>query len=351
MSFELQRLLRPNISTLVPYSSARSECDKPAEVFLDANENNFGSAAGEGLNRYPDPLQNKLRREISKVFEIDENEIFIGNGSDEAIDLLLRIFCRPGKDEVITCPPTYGMYETAAAINDVGVRPVPLKSGFSLDRDGILRAIKPTTRVIFICSPNNPTGNLMSRTDILAICRDLRCIVAVDEAYIDFADEESLLSEIRRFPNLVVFRTLSKAFGCAGLRLGMAFANRQIISLFNAVKPPYNVGTPTAGLAIDALRRRSEVYKWTRLIRRERDWISGVLANCRIVEAVYPSDANFLLVRFSDARKVYEFLLQKGIVVRDRSRLQRCENCLRISVGTPDENQRLIEAIKEIECI
>lgn len=351
MSFELERLLRPNISSLVPYSSARSEYGKAAEVFLDANENNFGSAAGGGLNRYPDPLQNKLRREISKVFEIDENEIFIGNGSDEAIDLLLRIFCRPGKDEVITCPPTYGMYETAAAINDVLVSPVPLKSGFTLDSGGILRAIKPATRIIFICSPNNPTGNLMSRSDILAICRDSQCIVAVDEAYIDFADEKSLLSEIRRFPNLVVFRTLSKAFGCAGLRLGMAFANRQIISFFNAVKPPYNVGTATAELAIAALERRSEVHNWTQLIRRERDWIANALAHCRIVEAVYPSDANFLLVRFCDARKLYEFLLQKGIVVRDRSRLQGCENCLRISVGTPEENRRLIESIKEFECI
>ena len=351
MSFELKKLLRPNILTLLPYSSARGEFDQRAEVYLDANENNFGSAAGEGLNRYPDPLQKALRKNISDIFGIEENKIFLGNGSDEAIDLLLRIFCRPGKDDVINCPPTYGMYETAAAINDVKVRPVPLKAGFALDRDGVLRALQPSTRIVFLCSPNNPTGNLLNRSDILSICRDARCIVAVDEAYIEFARGESLLAEIDSFPNLVVFRTLSKAFGCAGLRLGMAFANPEIISLFNAVKPPYNVGTLPARLAITALERQDDVRRWAQLIRRERDLLSNALAHRREVEVVYPSDANFLLVRFRDARKVYEFLLQKRIVVRDRSKLLGCQNCLRISVGTPDENRRLLDVLEEFECI
>lgn len=351
MKFSIDGLVRPNISSLVPYSSARSEFSGEAEIYLDANENNFGSAAENGLNRYPDPLQRALRKSIAKYYRIAEDWVFLGNGSDEAIDLLYRIFCRPGVDEAIVCPPTYGMYETAASINDVRLREVPLDAEFQIDVAGVLQSLNTLTRLVFFCSPNNPTGNLMRREDIITISRSARCIVVVDEAYIDFADCPSLISEISEIPNLVVLRTLSKAFGCAGLRIGIAIAAPQLIRLLNAVKPPYNIATPNARLAINALQEQDTVRKWVREIVSERIALADELSTCRCVETVFPSDANFLLVRFRDSAAVYKFLLSRGIVTRDRSQLPGCRNCLRISVGTPEENVALLQAINEFDCL
>lgn len=347
--FQPERLIRPNIAALVPYSSARSEYCGTAEIYLDANENSHGSAAGNGFNRYPDPVQKQLRKRVATLFNVPEESVFLGNGSDEAIDLLFRIFCRPGIDEVIICPPTYGMYETAAAINDAVLRRVPLTAEFQLDVGGMLNTINESTRLIFLCSPNNPTGNLLRRSDIMAICNAADCIVVVDEAYIEFADCPSLLSEIPKTPNLVVLRTLSKAFGCAGVRIGMAFANHKIISVMNTVKPPYNIGTPAAQLANAALSRLENVESWIKEIISERSRLAFALGTRRSVECVFPSDANFLLTRFREAGRMYDFLISRGIVVRDRSRLPLCEQCLRITVGTAAENQTLLDAIDEFE--
>lgn len=345
MAFELTSLVRPNILRLKPYSSARSEFAGDAEVFLDANENAFGSPAGNGFNRYPDPLQAELKRLISEGNGLDADQIFMGNGSDEAIDLLLRIFCEPGVDEVIICPPTYGMYRVAAEINDVGVKEVPLTADLGLDAAAVLAAQTARTKLIFICSPNNPTGNLMERADVLRLLAEFRGIVVVDEAYIHFAGAPSLAAELDRSPNLVVLQTLSKAWGMAGLRIGMAFSSPAIISLMNAVKPPYNVSSIAQCAAAEAIQDRSNVDKWVAQILTERTRLTRGLADLALVEKVFPSDANFVLVKMKDAGSVYRYLLNEGVVVRDRSSVQLCEGCLRITVGTGGENTRLLNAL------
>jgi len=331
---------------LKPYSSARSEFAGSAEVFLDANENAFGSPAGDGYNRYPDPLQKELKELVAELKSVDPSQIFVGNGSDEAIDLLFRIFCEPGRDECIVCPPTYGMYQVSADINAVDVNEVPLTSEFQLDVPGVLSAITPTTKLIFICSPNNPTGNLMRRDDVIRITKESDGIVITDEAYIDFASGESLITELPNLPNLVVLQTFSKAWAMAGLRVGLAFASPGIISLMNRVKPPYNVSGIAQRAVLDAFEKHRDVEAWISKTLDERSRIVASLARFEFVLEIYPSDANFVLVRTTDAKAIYTFLVEEKIVVRDRSNVQFCAGCLRITIGTSEENDRLISALE-----
>lgn len=345
MSFQLQTLLRPNIEKLVPYSSARDEFHGEARIFLDANENSIGSPLVKWYNRYPDPYQQKLKQKISQVKGVPPENIFIGNGSDECIDLLYRSFCNPGKDNVIILPPTYGMYEVSAAINDVEVRKAPLLENFQLDLLHMETLVDEHTKIIWICSPNNPTGNAMQHEDIETILNNFNGLVVVDEAYINFARQRSFISLLNEYPNLVVMQTLSKAWGLAGLRLGMAFASAEIVSVLNKVKPPYNISEPVQDLVLQALDRLEEVNEMIREIVRERERLATALKALSLVQHVYPSDANFLLVRVADARAVYGYLLANQIVVRDRSKVMLCDNCLRITVGTARENDELLNVL------
>ena len=349
MIFDLQSLVRQNIRNLKPYSSARSEFAGAAEVFLDANENAFGSPAGGGFNRYPDPLQIELKKLVASAKGVDPTQIFVGNGSDEAIDLLFRIFCEPGRDEAIICPPTYGMYRVSADINDVAVCEINLTNEFQLDVPAVLAGITPRTKLVFICSPNNPTGNLMRRGSVIEIAGNFDGIVVVDEAYIDFASESSMIAELASLPNLVVLQTFSKAWGMAGLRVGLAFASAEIIGLMNRVKPPYNVSGIAQRAVIDAFHDRESVEKWIDTALQQRTILAETLYQFESVETIYPSDANFILVKMADANDVYRFLLEEKVVVRNRNNVELCEGCLRITVGTPEENQRLIEALARFE--
>lgn len=345
MSFQLQTLLRSNIEKLVPYSSARDEFHGEARIFLDANENSIGSPLVKWYNRYPDPYQQKLKQKISQVKGVPPENIFIGNGSDECIDLLYRSFCNSGKDNVIIVPPTYGMYEVSAAINDVEVRKAPLLENFQLDLLHMETLVDANTKIIWICSPNNPTGNAMQHEDIETILNNFNGLVVVDEAYINFARQRSFISLLNEYPNLVVLQTLSKAWGLAGLRLGMAFASAEIVSVLNKVKPPYNISEPVQDLILQALDRLEEVNAMIREIVRERERLATALKALSLVQHVYPSDANFLLVRVADARAVYGYLLANQIVVRDRSKVMLCDNCLRITVGTARENDELLNVL------
>lgn len=345
MSFQLQTLLRPNIEKLVPYSSARDEFHGEARIFLDANENSIGSPLVKWYNRYPDPYQQKLKQKISQVKGVPPENIFIGNGSDECIDLLYRSFCNPGKDNVIIVPPTYGMYEVSAAINDVEVRKAPLLENFQLDLLHMETLVDANTKIIWICSPNNPTGNTMQHEDIETILNNFNGLVVVDEAYINFARQRSFISLLNEYPNLVVLQTLSKAWGLAGLRLGIAFASAEIVAVLNKVKPPYNISEPVQDLVLQALDRLEEVNEMIREIVRERERLATALKALSLVQHVYPSDANFLLVRVADARAVYGYLLANQIVVRDRSKVMLCDNCLRITVGTARENDELLNVL------
>lgn len=349
MTFDLQSLVRRNIRNLKPYSSARSEFEGSADVFLDANENAFGSPAGSGLNRYPDPLQRELKDRIAAIKGVSPSQIFVGNGSDEAIDLLFRIFCEPGRDEVITCPPTYGMYRVSADINAIAVREIVLTDEFQLNVLAILNGISDTTKLIFICSPNNPTGNLMNRESILEIAKQFTGIVVVDEAYIDFADGPSLLPELASLPNLVVLQTFSKAWGMAGVRVGLAFASSEIIDLMNRVKPPYNVSGLAQRAVIDALESETTVTEWIMAAKEERKSLYDSLSALSIVQQVFPSDANFLLVKLDDPKATYRNLIDEKIVVRDRSNVELCDGCLRITLGTREENGRLVLALNEFD--
>lgn len=345
MAFDLNSLVRPNILKLKPYSSARSEFVGEAEVFLDANENAFGSPAGDSYNRYPDPLQTELKRLLAEINSVRSEQIFVGNGSDEAIDLLFRIFCEPECDEAIICPPTYGMYKVSAEINDVGVREVPLTREFQLDADKILAEQTERTKMLFICSPNNPTGNLMDHLAVTRLLEEFRGIVVIDEAYIHFASEQSMSASLASYPNLVVMQTFSKAWGMAGLRVGTAYASPEIIALMNAVKPPYNVSSIAQRAVIEALGERGRVEEWiTRTIKQRRRLITA-LAAFPFVRKIYPTDANFVLVSTHDAKAIYRHLIDVKIVVRDRSSVALCEGCLRITVGTPNENTLLLSAL------
>lgn len=343
--FNLQNILRNNIKELVPYSSARDEFKGEASIYLDANENSFGSPLDTNFNRYPDPLQHKLKQRLSEIKGVPPRNIFLGNGSDEAIDILFRAFCRPGVDNVIIVPPTYGMYEVSANINDVEVRKVKLSPDFQLDLEGISEAINENTKIIFICSPNNPTGNSMDRDDIETILVNFNGLVVIDEAYINYSRQKTFIQELTEYTNLVVLQTLSKAWGLAGLRLGMAFASEEIIEVFNKVKPPYNINQATQTLALEALQNVERINEWIKVTVSEREKLITALASQPFVIKIYPSDANFILVKTTNAVGIYNFLVRKGIIVRDRSKVELCEGSLRITVGTPDENETLINSL------
>ncbi|HEY9342041.1 MAG TPA: histidinol-phosphate transaminase [Hanamia sp.] len=347
MEFDLEKLIRENIKKLTPYSSARSEFKGEASVFLDANENPFGSPLlTKSFNRYPDPLQWKVKFELAKIKGVPAENIFIGNGSDEVIDLANRIFCNPGKDNVIICPPTYGMYEVSANINDVEIKKVSLNNDFQLDVEGILEATDENTKLLFICSPNNPTGNNMNRGDIEILLNNFPGLIIIDEAYINFSRQKTFIQELTEYPNLIVMQTLSKAWGMAGLRLGLAFASLDIIDLFNKVKPPYNINASSQQLTLEALKNTGQVNEWIKEIVDQRNSIKQELSLFSFVEKIYESDANFLLVKVEDADSLYQYLRNKKIVVRSRSKEVLCENCIRITIGTMEENKVLLEAFK-----
>ena len=347
MSFNLENLLRDNIKKLVPYSSARDEFKGEASVLLDANENSFGSPLPHHYNRYPDPLQHQVKSKLSSIKGVPAENIFLGNGSDEAIDILYRAFCKPGVDNVILVPPTYGMYEVSANINDVEIRKVNLTPDYQLNLEGIAAAIDANTKLIFICSPNNPTGNSIRRQDIETVLTNFDGIVVIDEAYINFSKQRSFTQELNEFPNLVILQTLSKAWGLAALRLGMAFSSKEIIAVFNKIKPPYNINQATQDLVLEALGNVEQVNTWIKDTVAEREKLVEALATIEQIHHITPSDANFILAKLVEPRELYNFLVNQGIIVRDRSKVELCEGCLRITVGTADENVKLIEAIKQ----
>ncbi len=343
--FNLSDLIRPNIRDLVPYSSARDEFKGEARIFLDANENSLGSPLTKWYNRYPDPMQWAVKEKLSVIKGVAPQNIFLGNGSDECIDILLRAFCEPAVDNIIIVPPTYGMYEVSANINNVKVKKVPLTAGFQLDLPALEEAVDDNTKMIFLCSPNNPTGNSLIREDVEMLLNNYFGIVVMDEAYINFSRQRSYVQELEDYPNLVVLQTLSKAWGLAALRVGMAFASESIINVMNKIKPPYNINQASQELALKALDEVEQVNEMIRVLVQERTRLEQELPNLPVVEHVYPSDANFLLVKVKDAKGLYQKLLNKGIVVRDRSNVILCDDCLRITVGTEKENTELLDAL------
>ncbi len=347
--FSLNNILRENIKNLTPYSSARDEFQGEASVYLDANENAFGSPLDEQYNRYPDPLQINVKKRLSEIKGVPIRNIFLGNGSDEAIDILFRSFCNPGVDNVIIVPPTYGMYQVSANINDVEARKVHLTADYQLNLEGIAEAIDDHTKMIFICSPNNPTGNSIDRADVETLLANFNGIVVVDEAYINYSRQKTFIQELTEYGNLVVLQTLSKAWGLAGLRLGMAFASEEIIEVMNRVKPPYNINEATQQLVLKALQNVDQVNQWIKQTLLERDRLVLALKDFDFVLDIYPSDANFILVKTTDAKGIYNHLVGQGIIVRDRSKVELCESCLRITVGTPEENIVLIEQLGSLK--
>lgn len=350
-SFNLNNLLRPHIQTLTPYSSARDEYTGKVGVFLDANENPLGSTTDAGdYNRYPDPHQWAIKQRLAPIKGVRAGQIFLGNGSDEPIDLLVRATCVPGKDNILIMPPTYGMYEVSAAVNDVELIKVPLTPDFQVDVETVLTSITANTKLIWLCSPNNPSGNLLQADAIRTILAAAdHSLVIVDEAYIDFADTPSWTSELDNHPNLVVLQTFSKAWGLAALRLGMCFASEELIQVLNKIKPPYNISAPTQTLALEALNHEAEKNKMVTELLEERQTLVENLRSLPSVQVVYPSDANFLLVRFDDAKAVFEHLIDKQVIVRDRSKVKLCDGCLRISVGTKAENERLLDVLSHMK--
>jgi histidinol-phosphate aminotransferase len=341
---DINTLVRRNVLTLKPYSSARDEFHGEAEIFLDANENPYPSP----YNRYPDPLQWKVKEKLAEIKGIKPTQIFLGNGSDEPIDLIVRAFCEPNQDSILITEPTYGMYKVCADVNAVNVQQVLLTPDFDLDLEAIPNTFDATTKVIFLCSPNNPTGNLLSRDKIVEVLKRFYGLVVIDEAYIDFAKNKSFVHELKKYPNLVVLQTFSKAWGLAGLRLGMCFASEEIVHILNKIKYPYNVNVRTQELAIDALENIYRKDIWVDEILKEREVLQRELRNLKIVDKIFRSDANFLLVRVKDAQSTYLYLMDNRIIVRDRSKVNLCYNSLRITVGTPEENKRLIEALKQL---
>ncbi|WP_443943794.1 histidinol-phosphate transaminase [Pedobacter sp. AW1-32] len=345
---DINELVRENIKNLRPYSTARDEFKGQASIFLDANENSYGSPLPADYNRYPDPLQLDLKDALSKIKGVPIENTFLGNGSDEAIDLLFRVFCNPGKDNVIILPPTYGMYEVCANINDVEARKVNLLPNYQLDLEKIAETIDKNTKIIFICSPNNPTGNSINRTDIETILANFKGIVVIDEAYINYAKQKTFIQELTEYANLVVLQTFSKAWGLAALRLGMAFSSTKVIDLLNKVKPPYNINQATQDLAFEALKNIDQVNQWIRESVAERAQLSKELSALELVKKVHPSDANFILAEVTNAQQIYDRLVDEGIIVRDRSKVTLCEGCLRFTVGTKEENQKLLNVLKNI---
>lgn len=341
----LDKLVRKNILTLTPYSSARDEFKGEAEVYLDANENPYN----DPYNRYPDPLQIKLKEKISALKNIPVENIFLGNGSDEPIDLVIRIFCDPGIDNIVAIDPTYGMYKVAAQINNVEYKSVALSEDFELEPDRLLNACNAFTKLIFLCSPNNPTANYLDETAIRHIIENFQGIVVLDEAYIDFSAHRGFLPELHSYPNLIILQTFSKAWGLAGVRLGMAFAHSSIIELMNKVKYPYNVNILTQQKVMEAIENLAQKEAWVKIILQNRQWLTEQLTTIEGVEKIYPSDANFILVKIQQANQVYQYLVDQRIIVRNRSNVRLCNNCLRITVGTAEENMQLITALKKLK--
>ncbi|MBQ8544761.1 MAG: histidinol-phosphate transaminase [Alistipes sp.] len=340
---DIERYVRGCIARLTPYSTARDEYQGELGVFLDANESPYEN----GYNRYPDPHQKTLKAQVAALKGVAAENIFIGNGSDEAIDVLMRVFCEPREDNVVAIAPSYGMYKVAAAINDVEMREVQLGEEFSLPVDELLAATDEHTKMIFLCSPNNPTGNSFPREQMLRLVEQFDGVVVVDEAYIDFADVESLKSEIAQYPNLVVLQTMSKAWAMAGLRVGLALAAERVVELMSEVKYPYNINVATMAIVEEQLRQ--PIDDKVAEIRRQRALVEAALKQSAVVEKIYPSDANFLLVKVADADAMYDFLISKGIIVRNRNRVKGCEGCLRMTIGTPEENEALLKSISEYE--
>ncbi len=340
----IETLLRENIKNLKPYSSARDEYTGEAMVFLDANENPFN----QPYNRYPDPLQRELKVEISKMKGCRPEQIFLGNGSDEPIDLLFRAFCEPGQDNIVTIDPTYGMYQVSADINHVEVKKVLLKDDFSFSADDLLEEVNENTKLIFLCSPNNPTGNLLDKQEMLKVTKEFAGLVVVDEAYIDFAPGASLLSELDQFENLVVLQTFSKAWGMAAIRLGMAFASEAVIHVLNKIKYPYNINILTQQKALDLIKKEEKKNEWVKILITERNKIAEQLVDLPFVQKVYASEANFILVQMHEARGIYEFLVENGIIVRDRSKVVLCNDSLRITIGSEEENEILMTKLREL---
>jgi histidinol-phosphate aminotransferase len=341
---DLNKLVRKNILALKPYSCARDEFQGEASVYLDANESPYN----QPYNRYPDPLQRKVKEKIARIKGVRPGQIMLGNGSDEPIDLLIRIFCEPGKDNIVTIDPSYGMYQVCADISDVECRKALLDENYDLDADALLAATDDRTKLIFLCSPNNPSGNLLNSLEIRKVLKESNAIVVIDEAYIDFAPGKSWLRELDNSPNLVILQTFSKAWGLASIRCGMAFSSEEIIAYFNKVKYPYNLNILTQEFILDQLSREKEKEESVALILEERPVLEKALGELPLVEKVYPSDANFLLVKVRDANIVYNQLADEGVVVRNRNKISLCENCLRVTVGTKDENQMLIKTLKEL---
>ena len=340
--FSIDKITRKNIQQMKAYSSARSEYKGKAEIWLDANENPHET----DLNRYPDPLQLRLKEEIAKLRGIEMNKIFIGNGSDEAIDLLFRAFCEPGSSKAFTFPPTYGMYEVSAAINNIEVEEIPLTENFELPPSEKIKRQLTTTGLLFICSPNNPTGNSTDIERIKEIAASFNGLVVVDEAYIDFSENKSAISLLEEIPNLVVLQTFSKAYGLAGARVGMAFANPDIIAVLNKIKPPYNINTLSMKAALDVLSNSETIASEINELKEERNKLEIELLKLKIVERIFPSEANFLLIQFSNSKSVFNALLKAGIVVRNRA--TQVENCLRITIGTKIENNQLLKILKDL---
>ncbi len=341
---KLEELCRDNIWNLAPYSCARTEfSDQGAHVYLDANENPYN----EPFNRYPDPLQTELKKQLSVVKGVPEKQIFLGNGSDEAIDLVYRVFCRPSLDNVVAIAPTYGMYEVCADINDVEYRPVLLDEHYQITAEKLLSACDANTKVIWICSPNNPTGNLIDPQAVTDVLTGFDGIVVVDEAYSDFANGNTFRSVLSRFSNLIVLNTMSKAWGCAALRLGMAFASEEIVAIFNKVKYPYNINLLTQQQALEVLKDPFQLDKWVRLILQERGKMVAAFMDLPICKKVYPTDANFFLAKMTDANAIYQYLVEQGIIVRNRNNVQLCGNCLRITIGKKSENIELLAALRQ----
>ena len=341
---DINKLLRKNIQTLKPYSSARDEYTGEAMVFLDANENPFN----QPYNRYPDPLQKRLKEKISFIKRVDVNKIFLGNGSDEPIDLLIRAFCVPGQDNIVTFDPTYGMYEVAADINNVKVKKVSLDQNFQIKADILLGATDANTKLIFLCSPNNPTGNSLNKDEMVKVIQNFGGLVIMDEAYIDFAPGHSLLPYLDKFQNLIILQTFSKAWGMAGIRLGMAFASPEIIRVLNRIKYPYNLNILTQQKALELLDNLDEVENWVKILLKEREKMVQKLKQFPFVVKVYHSDANFILVKMNDARGIYEYLVENGIIVRDRSKVYLCDDSLRITIGTEAENEQFIKTLNSL---
>lgn len=345
MNFDLNRLVRENIKQLTPYSSARDEFKGEARVFLDANENSFGSPLIKWYNRYPDPLQWELKKKISSIKSVPPEQILLGNGSDECIDLLIRAFCEPKQDNIITCPPTYGMYEVYANINNVTNKAVPLTQNYQLDLEALQEAVDANTKMMFLCSPNNPTANNLIREDVEMLLNNFDGLVVIDEAYINFSRQRTFTMDLPDYPNLVVMQTFSKAWGLAALRLGMTIASKEIINFLNKIKPPYNINQCTQELAMKALDNLDDVNGMIVAIVQQRETLKEVLLQMPFVQKVYPSDANFLLVKVTDTVGIYNFLKDKGIIVRNRNNVILCEGCLRITVGTEKENRELVDTL------